>query len=260
MNQSRTPENPPRRRPWQKTHFGTWLGLGLWSLLADTGILRHRAVAGPWAIARTALSDLRAGSLLADVAASAARVAAGVSLGLCAGLLLGASVGLAGARRQRMEPTLDFLRAVPPLFVFSLLLLSLGYGESARVLAVAWAAALIVALHVSDAVASVHHERLRTLRAMRATPLQLLRWLYLYELMPACLLSLRQAVTNGLIVAVVTEMLVGAPHGLGTRALSAQIAYDAPRLYTTIFLTGALGLAGSRLILAAQRKLVTWHS
>jgi ABC-type nitrate/sulfonate/bicarbonate transport system permease component len=247
-----------RFRRWRRFYWAI-AGIALWAALVDGGVVRHRALAGPLATLRALADGASGGGLLADVGATAARVGIGVALGLLVGLPVGLWVGISKARRQSVEPGLDFLRAVPPLLLFPLLLLAFGYGDGARVCAVAWAAALDVSLLVAAAAARVHPARLRALRAMGLGRRQLVRWLYLYEVLPGALAALRRATATGLIVAVVTEMVVGAPHGLGTRALTAQIAYDTPALYAVILATGALGFAAGKSLLALERRLVRWR-
>lgn len=225
--------------------------LGGWAALTETGLVRHRAVAGPIATARATYEGVASGALLADLGATAARVAVGVSLGLAAGLLLGV---VAGRRTRALEPALDFLRAIPPLLVFPFLLLAFGYGETARVGVIAWACALVVSLHVAGALAAGSPERLRAIRAMGASRWQTLRWLHAYEVLPACATGLRHAVATGIVVAVVTEMVVGAPHGLGARAVAAQVAYETPQLFAVVLSTGAVGYATSQALLALERR------
>ena len=153
---------------------------------------------------------------------------------------------------------MDFLRAVPPLLVFPLLLLAFGYGDLARVGAIAYATTLVIALYVSTGVRRVPRGRVDALRVMGATRWQILRWVQLYEILPSCLTALRHSVSAGLVVAVVTEMVVGATEGLGSRAVSAQIAYDAPGLYAVILVTGACGYALGALLVAVEHRVVFW--
>lgn len=233
--------------------------LGLWAGLTETGALRHRAVAGPVATWAAFVRGLVEGGLIDDVSATAWRVSVGVLLGALVGLPLGVFVGLSKERKRVLDPGLDFLRAIPPLLVFPLLLLAFGYDDRARIGVVAWAAALVISLYVTAGVGRSRRERLRALRAMGATRWQTLKWLHLYEVLPSCLTALRHAVATGIVVAVVTEMVVGVPHGLGARAVAAQIAYDTPELYAVILTTGAIGYVVGRLLSSLERRLVFWQ-
>ena len=234
------------------------VSVAIWAALTETGWIEHRAIAGPVATVGSLLDGFVDGALFADVLATALRVAAGVALGLLAGLPLGLWIGTSSIRRAALEPPMDFLRAIPPLLVFPLLLLAFGYDERARVGVIAFAAALVVAVYVAAGIRRARPERLRMLQAMGASRWQTLRWLHLYEVLPGCLTAARHAVSTGLVVAVVTEMIVGAPAGLGSRAVSAQIAYDAPGLYAVILLTGALGYIAGHALILVERRTVFW--
>ncbi len=233
-------------------------GVGAWAGLVDGGLVHHRAIAGPSATALALVHGLADGTLGADVSATGLRVLVGVALGAAFGLPVGLWLGGHRTRRQLLEPGLDFLRAVPPLLIFPLLLLAFGYGDTARIGAIAWAAALVVALHVSAGLAHTGATRARALQAMGASRLQRLLWCDLFEVLPHVTTALRHAVGTGLVVGVVTEMVVGAPHGLGARAMSAQVAYDVPQLYAVVLLTGLLGFSAARVLLVTERHLLFW--
>ncbi|RLB51136.1 MAG: hypothetical protein DRJ42_17405 [Deltaproteobacteria bacterium] len=232
--------------------------IALWAVVTETGLLRHRAVAGPIDTGRALLEGFADGTLGADLGATTLRVVLGVGLGLLVGLPLGLWIGTSTRRRDLLEPGMDFLRAIPPLLVFPLLLLVFGYGDRARVGVVAYAAALVIALYVVAGIQRARPERVRVLRAMGASRWQMLRWLHFYEVLPGSMTALRHAVATGLVVAVVTEMVVGAPAGLGSRAVNAQIAYDAPGIYAVILLTGVVGSLAGHALLALERRVIFW--
>ena len=53
-------------------------------------------------------------------------------------------------------------------------------------------------------------------------------------------------------------MFVGSTDGLGNRLYQAQMMLDAPMMYATIFLTGALGYALNWLFVLVERNFVHW--
>lgn len=230
-----------------------------WAAFTETGVFEHRALATPSDTLEALLGGLGDGSLVADLGATALRLGLGLALGLLLGTPLGLLIGTRARRHDALEPAMDFLRAIPPLLVFPVLLLALGYGDSARVGAIGYASSLVFALHLSSALRRVPRGRVDALRAMGASRTQVLRHVHLYEVIPGALTGVRHAVSTGLVVAVVTEMVVGAPEGLGTRAVSSQITYDTPGLYAVILVTGAFGFALGSLLLAVERRLVFWE-
>lgn len=229
------------------------------SVLLDGGWLRHRALAGPLAIGAALHVALVDGSLALDLRATFGRAFLGVFLGALVGVPLGLVAGRSRARQGLVEPGLDFLRAIPPLLVLPLVLFALGYGELSRVTLVAWGSALVVSLHVG-ASAARGGERDRALRAMGATRWQRLVWLELPQLVPPTVVALRHAFSVGLVVTVVTEMVIGAGHGLGARAVEAQLAYDTPALYGVLLATGSLGWLIGGALTAAESRLAPWRA
>lgn len=232
--------------------------VGAWTAVTELGLVRHRALAGPIEIGHALWRSLADGALEADVSATLGRVVVSVVIGLCAGLPIGLALGRRTDLSRSLESWLDFLRAIPPLLVLPVFLLALGYGDSARIAVASWAAALVVSLHVASGLRAADPARERVLRALGATTWQRVRWVRMYELLPHALIGLRQATTTAIVVCVVTEMVVGAEHGLGARALAAQISYDAPDLYIAILATGAIGFAISRILAAVERRWVGW--
>ncbi len=242
-----------------QTKMGLWLiAFTLWALVTETGLLAHRAVAGPVDTARALWTCLLDGTLVADMGATLVRVALGVGAGFAAGIPIGLWAG--GSRNGgEVESFLDFFRAIPPLLVFPILLLAFGYGNEARVAVVAFAALLVVSLHVAAAIRQVPRARAEYVATLELTRWQRFKWFQFYATLPGILTSLRHAIASGLIVAVVTEMVIGAPHGLGSRAVSAQMSYDAPALYALVLVTGALGAGLAALILQIEQKVVFWQ-
>lgn len=231
--------------------------LALGALVVDGGWVRHRAIAGPLAVVRALGAAVEDGTLGADVAATVGRTALGVALGALVALAMAAP---STWTHRSVEAPLDFLRAIPPLLVFPLFCLAFGYGEAARVLSVAWAASLTISLHVGAAAAREPGERERALRAMGASPWQLVRFVRSRELVPPLLSGLRQAVATGLVVSVVTEMVIGADAGLGARAIAAQIAYDTPGLWAVLTVAGGVGWAAGRVLLSLEARVAHWRA
>jgi NitT/TauT family transport system permease protein len=209
-----------------------------------------------WAAART---ELASRALWLDLGATLARVGGGLLAGAAVGCALGVALGVNRRLWNAVAPLVDFARAVPPILTFPVLLIALGYGESARLVAIAAGTSTIVLVTTAASLASVPQARLDIAKVLGLGTRQLVTRLYLYELLPGLLVGLKLAVQVALTIAVVTEMLVGAPSGLGARALAAQIAYRADLAWIVIGVAGVLGVLLSAAIAGAQRHLVHWE-
>lgn len=251
--------------PARRWTFGLWVAacplllLVAWTVAAYTGWPSPRAVPFPGEVADLAGDEMLAGALWRDLGATMARVGIGVGIATVIGTGLGAALGRSRRAWRAVEPTVDFLRAVPPLLVFPLLLLGFGYGDHARVVAVIFGTTGTVLIHVAGGLAHVppgrsDMARLAGLRGWRAFQL-----LYFWETLPSLLTGVRIALTQGLVIATATEMLLGARSGLGARALQAQLAYRADLLWLVILIAGAAGFVLSGAVVALERRLA-WSS
>jgi ABC-type nitrate/sulfonate/bicarbonate transport system permease component len=217
-----------------------------------------RALPTPAELLSAGYAEFVSPALWVDVAATLGRLFGGLLAGTVVGLALGVALGISRRIWAAVEPTFDFLRAIPPILTFPLLFLAFGYGESARVLAVAAGTAPIVLLCTAAALARVPRARVDTARLLGLRGPQLLTHLYAFELLPGLFVGLKLGVQAGLTVAVVSEMLVGAPAGLGARALAAQIAYRGDLAWIAVGAAGALGTILSNLVCRLERRIVRW--
>ncbi len=244
-----------------RRRLGQTLALG--SLLAAWGLAsaiwpEQRALPSPAAVARAALEELPRASLWRDVAATLWRVLAGVALAAVLGALSGVALGTRRGLWRAVEPAADFVRAIPPILTFPVFLLGLGYGDGSRVAAIASGTFLIITLHVALALERIPQERRDAAHLLGLRGWRAFRYLHVFELLPALLLGIRLALAAGLIIAVVSEMLVGADAGLGARALSAQVGYRADLLWLVVLLAGAVGALLSAGVARLERRLVHW--
>lgn len=82
------------------------------------------------------------------------RVFVGVTIGVAAGVALGVTMGSIPWVRRLLEPWLTFLRALPPLAYFFLLVIWLGIDEAPKITLLALAALPPAAVATTTAVAS----------------------------------------------------------------------------------------------------------
>jgi NitT/TauT family transport system permease protein len=69
---------------------------------------------------------------------------------------------------------------------------------------------------------------------------------------------MRSGVSLALVIVIVAEMFIGSTDGLGQRVINAQMIFDMPQMYATIFAAGALGYGLNLLFLVLDRRLIHW--
>lgn len=251
----------PAASPWPLT-WRTALGnaalvvaaLTLWALIARIEIGGRPLMAGPVSTLSAFASD--GPTIGLDLLATFARAAAGLLLGS----VLGVALGLLFAALIRVAPAaealLDFARSVPPVVLLPSFLLALGYDDRARVATVAAGCSVIIAVCVTTAARAPLSARAELLALSGATWSQRLRWTQPWEALPTLLAGLRIAAATAVVVTTVTEMVAGAPTGIGARIVSAQVAGQTPQLTAAIVAVGASGWALNALLRALQRGAV----
>lgn len=232
-------------------------GVGLWQLAALTPWGHAHAVPSVRSVLVT-LCDDGVAQLALDTGATLLRLSAGVAIAAPVGALAGVWLGLREERWRAAEPTVDFLRSIPPVLLYPLFLASAGYTERARVAAIAFGVSGVILLPTATALRSAPAARRDAVRLAGLTGWRAFRALHAYEALPGLLTGLRLALVQGLVIAVVTEMLVGASNGLGCRALQALQEYRADRLWLTIAVAGLVSQLLSSLVTRVERGAHAW--
>ena len=213
--------------------------LGAWWAAGQIRVAGRPLVATP-AAALGALSP-DAPTLGRDLAATAARAAVGLAAGVVAGLLIGALAVVLVHRAPVIDGLFDFARSVPPVVILPVCLLAFGYNELARIATVAFGCVWTVSLAIITAASSPKSGRREMLEVAGATRLRALAWTQPWESLGVLVVGLRTSASTAVVVAVVTEMISGAEHGLGARVIAAQIAGDTEGLTLDVLASGALG-------------------
>ena len=106
--------------------------LGLWELSAR--LLDSMALPEPWMVVRDMSGKLADGSLLDDLAISAARALLGILLALAAAVPLGLAVGAEESLRSRISPFIYLLYPIPHVVLLPLIIILFGIGNFSKIL------------------------------------------------------------------------------------------------------------------------------
>lgn len=224
----------------------------VWQALALVAVAGRPLVAPPLGV--LAALPAAIGPLASDLGATAVRAAAGLLAGVVAGLVLGLLGGALVGRAPAVEGAFDFARSIPPVVLLPMLLLGLGWGESARVATVASGCVWTMALAVTTAARAPRSARREMLDLAGASPAQALAWTQPWEALPVLVVGLRTSSSLAVIVAVVTEMVAGAERGVGARAVAAEIAGDTTALTLDVLGVGLVGWALNLALRSVEKR------
>jgi taurine transport system permease protein len=186
------------------------------------------------------------------------RVLAGVVVGVLVGVVVGLLMGTVGWVRRVLEPWLTFLRALPPLAYFFLLVIWLGIDEAPKITLLALAAFPPAAVATTAAVAAAPISLVEAARALGANRSQVVRDVIVPAALPETFTGVRLAVGIAYSSVVAAELFNGIP-GIGGMVKDASNYNNTPVVLVGIAAIGISGLIIDGLLRAAERRTVPWR-
>ncbi|MFJ8603988.1 ABC transporter permease [Streptomyces shenzhenensis] len=196
--------------------------------------------------------------LRADVLPSVLRLLAGYGTAAVAGVVLGTLIGSHRRVRAVCEPVLEFLRAVPPPVLVPVIMLFAGIGDTMKIVVIASGCVWPVLLNTVEGVRALDPVMLETARCYGITGPARLRHLVLRGASPQIFAGLRQALSLGIILMVISEMFA-ASDGIGFTIVQFQRGFAIPGMWTGILVLGLLGFLLSVVFRLVERRVLGWY-
>jgi taurine transport system permease protein len=235
--------------------------LGAWMLVTEMGWANELFLPKPQAVwaafVKTLTRGYQGSTLLQHVGASLYRVLASFALACLAGIPLGVLMGVSRDARALLNPLIEFYRPLPPLGLYTLLVMWLGIGEASKLSLLFLAGLPGIVISTIQAVSSIDPVYVRAARTLGATRRALIFEIYLPAAGPQILSGMR--ISLGFIYTVlVAAEIVAASAGIG------WMIWDAAKfLLSDIVIMGliVLGLTGVALDFTMRligRLLMPW--
>lgn len=212
----------------------------------------------PEALGKTFFAVWLGERLQTDVLPSLARLAVGLALSITGGIALGLVIGMVRTLRQLAEPVLEFFRAVPPPVLVPLLMLLVGLNDQMKVIVIVSGAIWPVLLNTVEGVRAVDPVQSDTCRSYGITGWARVWHLVLPAALPQVMAGVRQCLSIGLILMVISEMFASSS-GLGFTIVQFQRTFAIPQMWSGILVLGLVGLALSLAFQWAERVLLHWY-
>lgn len=193
-----------------------------------------------------------------DVLPSLGRLFAGLVIAIVLGVALGIVVGSLPILRRVLEPLLEFFRAVPPPVLVPLLLLVVGVNDRMKVIVIVSGAIWPILLNTVEGVRATDEVMRETCRSYRISRLERLRALTLPAAAPQILTGVRQSLSIGLILMVISEMFASSS-GLGFTIVQFQRNFAIPEMWSGILVLGLIGLGLSLVFRVIERRILRWY-
>lgn len=247
-----------RVRIWLAGAAGALGALALWELVARTGAVGGDALP-PATDTLSALGDLLGDGLFWQSVEDTLQAAiGGFLIALAIGIPCGALIGLSDVAAQSTRLVVEFLKPIPPVVLIPLLLLTMGPSERMGLFLVAFGCVWPILVQATYGVQDADPVALDTARSFRLSAPQRVLRIVLPSALPFIVTGVRIAAGAAFVIAVVSELIGGAP-GLGRDILLAQNAGLVPKTYAMVLATGVLGLLLYQLIGLFERWALHWH-
>lgn len=170
---------------------------------------------------------------------------------------IGIAISINPTLRQMLGPSITFLRQLPPLAYFSLLIIWFGIDETPKVLLLVIAAAPPIIVATAAGVDSVHQDYINGARSLGADRRNLIRFVLIPGALPDVITGIRIGVGVAYTSVVAAETVNGIP-GIGGLIRDAQRYNQTDLVIGGILVLGITGLLLDAAIAAAGRRASRW--
>ncbi|MEY4581236.1 MAG: hypothetical protein RL701_5939 [Pseudomonadota bacterium] len=234
------------------------LTLGLWWTASTRGWVAPQILPAPTRVWHTLLEQVQSGQLFGHMAISLARVAGGFLLGGVIGSLLGVGMGLSRRVEEYLHPTFKVISQVPVLGWLPLAMMLLGIGESLKIVIIATASMVPIAINVLQGIRSVPAGFIEVARVFEFSRMQLLRRVIFPASVPALFVGLRGGLTQAWLSLVTVELLASS-EGLGFMIVWGRQLFQLDLVLSAIIVVGLVGLALDKGLALVEARLLRWR-
>lgn len=243
------------------------LGLGLvlpavllvfWQQAATRLWVPPQILPRPSAVFETLRQQIASGELFEHFRISLLRVTGGFSLGAAAGIGIGVAMGLSRRVEAYLQPTFKALSQVPVLGWLPLAMMLLGIGEGLKIVIIAQASLVPVAINTLKGIRSVPKQYVEVAQAYRFTPLQLLRKVILPSAVPSIFVGIRFGLTQAWLSLVTVELLASS-EGLGFLIVWGRQLFQLDLVLAAILVVGVVGLCLDKGLALIEERLSRWQ-
>ena len=241
-----------------------WLGIILfWTLLTipSFDLVNDNLVPSPYQVFLTFIDIILHGynriSFLNHLGASFGRLFLSILLAVLTAVPLGLISGYIKKIETVVSTVVEFIRPLPPLAYYMLLVLWLGIGNTSKVVLLFIAAFAPIYLSCVQAVKLVKHDHILSAQTLGATRMQVFAHVVLPSSLPNIFTGVRTA-TGVAYTTLVSAEMVAAISGIGWMILDASNYLKSDVIFVGIIIIGISAILFDKCLQWIENKVVFW--
>jgi NitT/TauT family transport system permease protein len=196
--------------------------------------------------------------ILHELGITLLRAGAGFAVASLTMIPLGIFLGRFRSLGKVLEPLMDMLATLPPPAIIPLVMLFAGTGDWAKVVIIAYAAAVPLLMNTYEASHSIHPMLSRVARSLHLSRLETMRLIDLPSSLPMIATGARLAIASSLLVSVSSEMLLST-NGIGTYLQRSQETFKIDAGLAGIAFISLAGVLVNAGVFRLEKKWLFWH-
>jgi ABC-type nitrate/sulfonate/bicarbonate transport system permease component len=178
----------------------------------------------------------------------------GVSIGLVFGVLIGTSTRVA----KYVEPSVDFVRAIPPVATVPIFIMIFGLSYEMRIAAIAFASIFPTMLAVIQGMHSNNPTLIDTAKVFRLSKVQTIARVRVPAAGPIIFSGIQVSLQVAFVVTIASELL-GSGFGIGAFTLIATDTFMIVDAWTGVILMGILGFIINYFFNLVEHRVLRWY-
>ena len=234
----------------------------VWIIASATGSLDNARVVPSIGAVGAALLDLctsgyKGNTLLQHLGASFFRLFTAFFLAVLTAVPFGLLSGMNDKVRTAMQPIIEFIRPLPPLAYYTVIVMWLGIGDSSKIMLLYMACFPPIYIACVASVAKIPEAYTHVAATLGADSRQMFWKVILPYTTPDIFTGVRTAFGHGYTTLVAAEM-VAASSGIGWVVLDASNWLRSDIIFAGIIVMGVTGLVFDWILRTLEKKAVPW--
>ncbi len=250
-----------KTKPWVFFAATIVIILTIWIITSALGITSMKTVPSIQSVFSALYSISTEGykgtTLAGHLSASFFRLFTAFFLAILTAIPMGLASGQSKKIRSALEPIIEFVRPLPPLAYYTVLVLWMGIGNGSKIMLLYLACYTPIYVACVAAVSKIPAPYIDTARTLGAGRRQVFVKVILPYTAPDIFTGIRTSIGHGYSTLVAAEM-VAASSGIGWMVLDASNWLRSDVVFAGIIVMGVTGIIIDRFLLFVEKKMIPW--